>query len=302
MIIIGVILGVNYIGECEELNDVSVLYPDDTVLVANLTDCQVSPSLTPKSPPLSHTVQVYVTSCSNVKTHTEYLPPIIFPETPNVSAGFTFIRNTHGTNYYARGTTIEIHTKLGVTTQSGVDVFLCLFNNTLDFSKFIPHDEDKESFQHITQQPECHVLDINTTTITLFSINTSSYYYAGISSLSTIDFVQVNMSLVRRFYNYTDFNDDRVLDCSLSSTCSIQKKSSRTCILLRALPDINYNPDKVIVRASEQSFLVSSKRPITVSVPIVGLLLIGIISGLLCSVHLYRIRHRKKILIALNPF
>lgn len=304
LITMGVAIGVpvKYIGECEELNDIIVLYPDDTVLAANLTDCQVSPSLTPMSPPLSHTVHLYVTNCSNVKTYTEYLPQIIFPESPNVSIGFTFIPSVlSDTNYYARGTTVEVTTKFEVTTQSDADVFLCLFNNSDDFDKFIPSPkskEGKESFQHIIQQSNCHVLDINATTTTHFSIDTSGYYYGGISSLGTIDLVQVNMSLVRRFYNHSDFNADLVVDCSLSRTCSIEKTSSRTCILLRALPDFDYDPNKMIVQA--ELFLESSKLPITLSVVIGLLIIISIFVGV-CIVHIRgRIRHKR--LFALQRF
>ena len=237
----GILYGVTE--SCEKINVNIEVYPDDTVLAANLTDCHVSTSLTTnKTEP---NVDVYVTNCSNVKTYSQYhfmnIPGI------NMTTEYTFIKQPY--NYYVQGTIVNITTELKVSSGSGDNVFLCFFIDRNDYNKFITHT-NRQLFKLLTQRPIC--FELGNTTIP-FTVNTTGYYYVAIASLSSFDLIDANVSLVKKFYNQSDFEDDLV--CTLPGHCSTDKISPSTCVFLQAQISDKNTFNYVTVIAKKRNFL-----------------------------------------------
>lgn len=222
------------IHKCEKVDDILLAYPNDTVLApSELTECQSNASVSLVE--IQNQVQIYVVNCSSMNISTEY-HEVDF-HLINTTEGYSIIDVSHpsGSNYYAQKTTVEVNVS---STTSGV--FFCLFNSKDydSFQHFLTTD-DEDVFHHIIlQQPTCQELGVNDTAIQ-YTINTTDYYYGGISSLDVIQSINITLSIVRRFFHVSDDMETCAL-FDMTQTCPVNQVYPDTCILVNSIP-LNMN-------------------------------------------------------------
>lgn len=234
--------------KCQDYGAVATVFPGDTVLAAELTDCQWNTSLKPTKTP-RNVIDVYVAPCSAVKVHSEEInyTSIRFPD---VTIGNPIIdEHSIVSNYFVENTTVTITTRLG--SSNSMEAFMCLFRNSESFSTFL-YPEDKNRFLNVMNSAiRCDKIQLAPNTSSthemMFSINDTDYYYHGISPSysESLSFLQYNLSISRNFYNHSDFLN-YLVSCSFRSTrsnCSINNSysNSSTCVMLYARSSIDIN-------------------------------------------------------------
>ena len=235
--------------KCQDYGDIPAVFPGDTVLAAELTDCQWNTSLKPTKTP-RNVIDAYVAPCSAVKVHSKEInyASIIFP---NVTIGNPIIdQHFKVSNYFVQNTTVTVTTQLGSPNSStATEAFMCLFHTSELFSTFL-YPEDENHFLNVMKLAiRCDVIQLasnaSSTCEVEFRINNTGYHFLGISPSysTTLSFLQYNLSISRHFYNHSDFLS-YLTSCSFvstSSNCLINNSYSSTCVMLSARPSLDVN-------------------------------------------------------------
>lgn len=269
--------------QCKDISITSAVHPDDTVLASQLGSCQqVNVLLSPVESP-RNAIDVYVTDCNNVTIHSES-KNYTSPTYPAVDSAIVIIDQSHKSrsNYFVTSTTVEVVTHL--TSPNATDVFMCLFRNSSIFDKFLYPDSREHFFNILNLATWCDKVHVtsDTTRRMAFTINSTGYYFAGISALQlSLESLQFNVSLTRNFYNRSDFLQDHVNNCHLtqsSSNCSVRNSYLHTCIMLHATSIDIDDFDMIKVDAPKVSVYRSTMfRIVLISVGTFSLILLFII-------------------------
>ncbi len=212
-------------------NSPSTLFPGDTILAASITtDAVLTFNEVPTNP-----IHIYPVDCDTISVHTEVIKKI--EDIPNVKNGISIIDPyTSGNSYLVLGTKAEI--SLQIDAKSKSNAYICLFINASDYDTFT-YPVEPNDFYKVLDKGRCDILENATHNMT-FAVNETGYYFAAVSPRPNhmLGSLQFNLSLVRNFYNHSDFLDHEE-PCSLSeatSSCEIKSKYPNTCVMEYTAP------------------------------------------------------------------
>ena len=231
--------------KCQDFEVTAVVYPEDTVLAAELTNCQSNTTAVLErvgSP--SNEIDVYVAPCDAVKVHTEEK----FITSPETHIGQTIIglNSNKFSNYFGKNSSVSLTAQM--SSNNSTEAFMCIYANSSLFVDFLSPDSEEHFLQSMELAFWCEKIQLELYTPynyhTSFVLN-NGYYFVGISPTysNALSYLQFNLSVSRNFYNHSDFLVNKIT-CPLSgrgTNCSANNSYSSTCIMLHASISINNN-------------------------------------------------------------
>lgn len=181
----------------------------------------------------SHTeveIEAYSMECSDLATRM-YSNEVSFSESHHelskVNFGL-FSSDESYSNYFAGGVSSEI--KLTLSARGVGEVNICHFTNYTCFWQFLQKDKHETAVK-------CQSFNVYNTSDSyehLFTYNTSTYYFVGMSIKSPIDYLHYNFMAKRSYFNESDFTDDHGKPCHImkGTQCNISLPHSNTCLMI----------------------------------------------------------------------
>ena len=244
-IVMGTVVGIY---KCQDSENAAVVYPDDTVLAATLTECQSNTtSVLERVGSPRNEIDVYVVPCDAVKLHTEEknYTSITSPET-HIGQTIIGLNSNNFSNYFGKNSSVSLTAQM--SSNDSTEAFMCIYTNSSLFGDFLNPDSEEHFLQSMEVAHWCNKIQLELYTPynyhTSFVFN-NGYYFVGISPTysNALSYLQFNLSVSRHFYNYSDFLENHIT-CPLSgrgSNCSAKNSYSSTCIMLHASVSIDSN-------------------------------------------------------------
>lgn len=236
---------------CRGLIVASTVATDDTVFAVELDKCQGTSFISPINVVRVNDIKVYTPDCSKVTTYSK----LVEYASPNYTNLESQSVTEKISNYYVKGTSVRI--TAAIESSNVTAAILCFFDNKNYYDQF-KFPNKSSNFLDIIRQGTCKKFEDSHLTFT-FNVSSTGYYFGGIASLVTIDLLQFNRSLTRVYYNNSDFDDDLLKLCSLTSLthnqpCVVHKKLNNICIMLHAVPTDTIGSDSIEIKSSPQQF------------------------------------------------
>ena len=232
------------ITKCHSYEVSSMIYSEDSILVAELTDCQWNTSLW-RSKHCTNSVNVYAPPCDAVKVHSEKknFSSLMYS---NMTFGKEIVDVNLGniSNYFVENSTVAITAE--VSSTDSTEAFMCIYTNSTIFSDFLYPSGEDYLLDVMKFAIRCDKIELRPNDSIkhkmAFQVNVTGYYFVGISpSYNTPFSVQFNLAVLSNYYNRSDFLQYRI-SCPLStenSNCPVKNSYTSTCIMLYASQSFN---------------------------------------------------------------
>ena len=240
---VGVTLGIQIpLTACKERHETTPITRGNTILLINLTDCQNFTNISivlKEGKPRINDISTFVTSCDSLRTHvdnfTNHLVEIATPVDWLLEEDNYFLGKS------------RITTSLLISSNTNQTLFVCVLD-LIDYNRLqkpIPVSER----QDLVKEKNCTQIETDNFSQSQSVPSAAHYYLAVVSVTDTAPVTlngQYNVSISKRYYNLSDFQDGEIKDCdgfsSGADSCKLNNldynTSSDNCVLLHAAQDL----------------------------------------------------------------
>ncbi len=230
-----------YKRSCPSLRNNTSVYANDTVLGGNFKTCQMNARAQSS---ILHSILAYgyAIDCTKLEVYFEHPLNFDSPNYTSILHGLSLFDHTSSfihSNYFAMG---SISITLETQSSESTVMYVCIFSNLTSYNHFMSYTDFEEAVNfaircdNITAEPGSrviHTMDYN--------ITSAGYLFGAFRSLDGIDFVTYNLSIVRGFFNKSDFwyNSENYTFTSTEDIFTINLAYKNTCILFYQPPGGN---------------------------------------------------------------